>query len=264
MSTEQSQTRLALSPRFELGRFWRRRTDGEAGDNAGAPAALRDALNREAILLRRLQSEIQDHELLRDESNHRLINGLQMVVSLLMMQSRAAAPDVALQLAAAARRVSAIELIHRRLHFNDGTEIVAFKDYLEKLCADLSGIMNSGADTGHDVVVGCDDICLPTKIAVPLGFIISELITNAIKYGEGSVRVRLAGGPDGSCALTVANDGPALPAGYDPAASKGLGMKIVQSFVRQIHGAFQFGPGEGNRGAQFTVLFPDCRQIREQ
>lgn len=220
---------------------------------------LRDALAREKVLHGRMQSAMEEYEALRAETTHRLTNNIQMVVSLLMIQSRAASPECAPQLAAAARRVMAIEKIHRRLHSIEGTEFVAVKKYLEKFCSDLSGITDSEQGSARDILVSCEDICLPTKIAVPLGFIINELITNAMKYGKGSIQVTLGGRPNVMCALTVANDGPALPEEYDPAASKGLGMNIVKSFVRQIGGQFQFGRGDRNQGAQFTVLFPDCR-----
>jgi two-component system, sensor histidine kinase PdtaS len=260
VSTEQPLTHFVPVPRFGFGRFWRR-TRQETGPDPGSVEALRDALAREEILLRRAQSLAEEYETLRDESDHRLLNGLQMVVSLLMMQSRAAAPDVAVQLAAAARRVKAIERIHRRLHINDGTKTVAFKKYLETFCKDFSGVMADEREEGHNILVECDEISLPTVISIPLGFIINELITNAIKYGKGNIRVRLEGRPNAICALIISNDGPALPESYDPAASKGLGMKIVQSFVLQIGGEFQFGRGENNQGAQFTVLFPHCHAI---
>jgi two-component sensor histidine kinase len=218
--------------------------------------ALREALCREEILIRQRASRAEEDEALRNESDHRLLNGLQMVVSLLMLQSRAAiTPDVALQLSVAANRVATIERIHRRLHFNDGTQTVAFKKYLEEFCCDFSGIMNSNEVSRNNIQVECAEISLPTAIAIPLGFITNELITNAVKYGKGRIDVRLEAGPGKGYALAVTNDGPALPEGFDPAACKGLGMKIVQSFVRKIGGELTFGPGDMNQGARFSVHF---------
>jgi len=263
IGTEQSVAHLVSIPRFGFARFWNRPANTHPAVHIpGGVEALSDALAREEILLRRVRTMAEEHETLRDESDHRLLNGLQMVISLLMMQSRsAAAPEAGAQLAAAAHRVMSIERIHRRLHINDGTKTVAFKNYLEAFCKDISGMMTAEKLSEQEILVDCDDISLPTATAIPLGFIISELITNAIKYGKGSIHVRLEGRPKNICALSVSNDGPALPEGYDPAASKGLGMKIVQSFVRQIGGEFQFGPGKKNHGAQFTVLFPHCHTI---
>jgi len=56
-------------------------------------------------------------------------------------------------------------------------------------------------------------------------------------------------------ALSVSNDGPGLPDGFDPAARKGLGMRIIRSFVERIGGELRVGRGDGNQGARFTVLF---------
>src|ERR1700722_19683735 len=132
MTADRSLTRFISIPRFGLGRFWQRPAKRQAAVHIpGAVEALSDALGREEILLRRIRTLTEEHETLRDESDHRLLNGLQMVISLLMLQSRAAAPEVGGQLAAAAHRVMAIERIHRRLHINDGTRFVAFKNYLE-------------------------------------------------------------------------------------------------------------------------------------
>jgi two-component sensor histidine kinase len=58
-----------------------------------------------------------------------------------------------------------------------------------------------------------------------------------------------------SHAMSVSNDGPALPHGFDPTASKGLGMKIIQSFVHRINGGLQVGLADRNQGTRFTVLF---------
>ena len=96
---------------------------------------------------------------------------------------------------------------------------------------------------------------LPTAVATSLGFIANELITNAVKYGKGRVVVALHAGPDGHRVLAVSNDGAALPADYDPGASKGLGMKIVAALVQKIGGKFTFGLAEDNQGARFAVEF---------
>jgi two-component sensor histidine kinase len=61
--------------------------------------------------------------------------------------------------------------------------------------------------------------------------------------------------------LSVLDDGPGLPAGFDPAESQGLGMKIIGSLVKQIAGKLQIAPGENGRGARFTVTFCSPRFV---
>ncbi len=217
---------------------------------------LRAALEREAILLREKDILLQEQDVLRTESEHRLLNGLQMVVSLLSLQGwRSTTPEVAAQLSAAANRVAMIERMHRRLHFHDGTKTVRLKEYLQELCQDYAGLADIGGAPRLEILFEGGEIEVPSRTAISLGFIACELITNAIKHGKGRVIVGLDTDPEKGYALSVCNDGPALPDGFDPAGCKGLGMKVVRSLTRKIGGEFAFGRGTGNQGARFVVLF---------
>lgn len=148
----------------------------------------------------------------------------------------------------------AVAAIHHRLHSFDGVQTFAFKQYLEDLCRDFS-MMLFTARPARIIAVEGTEITLPAITAVPLGFIAHELITNAAKYGTGRITVNLEPDPEKGYALSVANDGPGLPGGFDPSANKGLGMRIVQSLIKQIGGELRFGQGGRNQGARFTVLF---------
>ena len=210
---------------------------------------------KDALLLEK-DALLAEQELLRSESDHRLLNGLQMVVSLLSLQSRAApTSEAATQLSAAANRVATIERVHRRLHFHDGTKTVALRKYLREFCQDFSTISSFDPAPTLDILVEGGEIEVPTAKAIPLGFIANELITNAVKYGKGRIVVGLDSNSDGRHVLSVCNDGQALPQDFDPTAFKGLGMKIIQSFVKKIGGEFRFERGAENQGARFSVLF---------
>src|ERR1019366_6420103 len=113
-----------------------------------------EALAREEVLLRQKDELIEQRQVLSRESDHRLLNGLQMIVSLLSLQSRAA-PDaeVAGQLAIAANRVATIARVHRRLHSFDGVQAVAFKQYLEDLCRDFSAMVSAEERPERVIVV---------------------------------------------------------------------------------------------------------------
>ena len=181
---------------------------------------------------------------------------MQMVVSLLSMQSRASHnAETAVQLAVAANRVGMIARIHRRLHGLEGMRTVAFKQYLEDFCREFSTMLSSEEDLGHILVADGIEIELPVGTAIPLAFITSELLTNAAKHGTGQITVRLGAQPAKGYVLTITNEGPVLPEGFNPAVCKGLGMKIVQSFVRSIGGELRYGAGDNNQGSRFAVLF---------
>lgn len=195
-------------------------------------------------------------EILRRESDHRLMNSLQMVVSLLSLQSRTEAnAEAKSSLSVAANRVRTMARVHRHLHSLDGSETVALKQYLEELCRDNSQILTSADRRAQPILFEGTEVRMPTAVGFPLGLIVNELLTNAIKYGKGRISVKLEPRSATACALSVCNDGSALPDGFDPAASKGLGMSLVSSLVGQIGGELRIDRGENNDGTRFTVLF---------
>ena len=220
---------------------------------------LRDALAESEARIRQQDELIQRQDLLSKESDHRLMNDLQMTISLLSLQSRGSTnAEAAAQLAVAANRVSMIARIHHRLHCYDGVQAIDFKEFLEDFGRDFSAMLSSD-ERPEQVLVESIDINLPAATAIPLGFIVSELIANAAKYGNGRIAISLQSDPAYGYALSVSNNGPALPEGFDPDASKGLGMKIIRSFTSQIGGELRIGRGDD--GARFTVLFPGAAAV---
>jgi two-component sensor histidine kinase len=234
-----------------------------SSNGASTPIAIFEGQERRTIasyqralkMLRRAEIKLKEQMVLSQESDHRLLNGLQMVVSLLSLQSRASAnAEVATQLAAAADRIAGIGRIHQRLHSLDGVQTFAIKQHLDDICRDFSIILSANRPERVITVVG-NEINLPAVTGVPLGFIINELLTNAVKYGTGRITVSVRPDPEKSYTLSVSNDGPSLPKDFNPAQSKGLGMRIIRSLVKQIGGELRIGRGDMNEGVRFTVLF---------
>jgi len=218
-------------------------------------AELQEALAREQVLLQEKAELSRRQVMLTQEFEHRLINGLQLIVSLLSLQSRTATtPEAADQLKIAARRVAALGRVHRRLHLLDLQNRVELKDYLQHLCEYLSGLLVRDG-SGYAIVVEGANVEIPTTMAIPLGFIVNELITNSAKYAEGHVSVRIEATSPTDRSLSVVDDGPGMPAGFKPEDSKGLGMKIVLSLVQQIGGTLSILPGDNGRGTCFLVKF---------
>jgi two-component sensor histidine kinase len=247
-------------PHLAFKRLWHSGATAPVCDqhHEGDPVdALRAALARESNLLHAKEILLQEQEVLHAESNHRLLNGLQMVVSLLSLQSRTAStPEVAMQLSVAANRVAAIERVHRRLHFHDGAKTVKLKKYLQELCRDAAGLVSAEDTPQLDILVEGCEIDIPGATAISLGFIASELITNAVKHGKGRIIVGLDADPEKGYALSVTSDGPGLPDDFASAACTGLGLKIIKSLAHKIGGEFGFGRGADNHGTRFVVRFP--------
>jgi two-component system, sensor histidine kinase PdtaS len=229
--------------------------ESELQKHRATEAKLRLSAIRESALLREKDDLIRQKDILSKESEHRLLNGLQLITSLLTIQSRATKnAEAAAQLTIAANRVGAIGRVHRHLHALDNVKSVEFKKYLESLCHDLSD-MASSESPGSVLVVDGTELRMPVVMGIPLGFIASELITNAIKYAKGQIIVRLQTTPANGHVLSVSDDGPGLPDGFDPTASHGLGMKLISSLVSQIGGRLQIDRGNNGTGSQFSVLF---------
>jgi len=159
----------------------------------------------------------------------------------------------------AAARVAALGRVHRQLHLLDHQDRVEFKRYLEHLCEDLSRLLCEESGDCAILVEGANAEIL-TMIAIPLGFIVNELITNSAKYAKGNITVRFETTAPGCHSLSVLDGGPGVPAHFDPGASKGLGMKIVQGLVKQIGGELHISAGDNGRGTRFTVAFSSAPQ----
>jgi two-component system, sensor histidine kinase PdtaS len=230
------------------------RYERELTEHRGTEIRLLEALAQARVLLRSKDELIHHREILSRETDHRLMNGLQMIVSLLSRQSRAQSnADAAAQLTVAANRVATIASVHQRLHSLDGVKDVAFKNFLDELCREYSSMLAEDR-RNQSIVVEGSEARLAAATAIPLSLIANELITNAVKHGGSAITVRLEA-PEGGHLLSVCNNGRPLPQGFDPTASKGLGMQLVLALIEQIGGTLQidrFGQCEGTR---FAVAF---------
>ncbi len=204
----------------------------------------------------RLQDALEERELLLREIHHRVRNNLQIVMSLLNLQRRKMKHvEVALVLDETIARISAMAGIHEQLYREPSLSQIQFGSYLHTLVLEIVSTFAQGeVKPQFDVQA----ISLPADTAIPLGLIVTELVTNAIKYGlrerkEGLLRITLSRQGEGRCELTVSDDGPGLPQGLDPAQTESLGLRLVQMLARQLQGKASFAPGPG-----FTcrVAFP--------
>lgn len=184
---------------------------------------------------------------LADEMNHRVMNSLQFISSMLSLQSRRPQTDPARQLESAADRVLAVARVHR--HFQSGEdETVACLGYLQRLCEDLYGALQCR------ILVSGDEAQIPTRWVQPLGLLVNELVSNAAKYGAAPVHVSYRM-HDGLNTLSVRDEGPGLPPDFDLSKPRGLGMSVVQTLARQLGGQLTVDRGGNGRGACFAVAF---------
>lgn len=220
-----------------------------AVDQALSKVALRREKEvAEAALLaanERLEAIVSRQAVLLREVNHRVANSLQLVASLVHLQSLALKDDRAQQaLNATQGRITAIMQVHRRLYTSDDVEVVEMADYLKGLTDELEQSM-SAAEREHPIRLSVEPIRLKTDKAVSIGVIVTELITNALKYayaqGEaGEVRVTFDAPSPGMLRLMVEDDGRGM--GHAKPRGTGLGQTVVAAMARSLDSKVEIDP----------------------
>lgn len=217
-------------------------------------ALLRSALE-DALLRRRLERDNQRAEeevrLARDraeamlrEVNHRVGNSLQLVSSFMSLQLRQLADEGArAALREAQARIEAVAHVHRRLYTSGDMSTVAMDEYLCGLIDELSKSLAAG-DTAPRLTLKAEPLIVSTDQAVSLGVVVTELVTNAIKYAYapgsgGEIRVLLEADHENKRALlTVEDDGPGM--GDGTPKGTGLGSKIISAMAGGLRSALEF------------------------
>ncbi len=223
--------------------------------HAATKAELVAALAREEAALHEKDELLLRQNLLAEEFEHRLVNSLQLIVSLLSLQSRGAPTiESAAQLTIAAGRVASIGARAPPPASSRSSEERRVQTISPGFVRRSYGPVPAGRRRAARSWVTGADVILPSALAIPLGFIVNEMITNSVKYATGNIAVGVETSATGNL-LSVSDDGPGLSPAFDPRLSKGLGMKIIQTLVKQIGGTLQFGAGDRGRGARFTVAF---------
>lgn len=205
--------------------------------NAGLEGQVRD---RTAQLTR---ARDRAEAMLR-EVNHRVGNSLQLVSSFMSLQLRDLADEGAREaLRQAQARIEAVAHVHRRLYTSDDVTSVAMDEYLEGLVAELGKSLAPGAGS-PTLTLKAAPLNVSTDQAVSIGVIVTELVTNAVKYAYGAGQageIRVILEPDarrGRALLTVEDDGPGLGGGQP--RGTGLGGKIISAMASGLRSAVEY------------------------
>jgi len=194
--------------------------------------------------------------LLLQELTHRVKNSLQFIAATVMIESHShQSGQGKAALERVSNRITALGHLYSKLSNADTVEAVDATAYLEELCRDLIASIRMQGDTSIVLKTDIESEKLPTDRAIPIGLIVNELVTNAVKYAfpgeaKGTVMVTLKRGP-GELRLTVADDGQ----GLDPRrADSGLGGRLVDGFARQLGGQVEWL--SDSRGTIVQVILP--------
>jgi PAS domain S-box-containing protein len=201
-----------------------------------------------------LRQSVKQKEILMKELQHRVKNSLAVVSSLLGMGMERLADARDKEIIVNTRsRIHSISSIHDRLYSSAALDRVDLCRYVGDLAESL--FKTYTPESGNiRIKTDLNEIDLDTKRAMPLGLILNELITNALKYAypagaQGDIRIGLHKADD-KITLHVSDDGVGLPEGFDPKTSAGEGMSIVRMLVDEIDGELTF---DRNKGTSITI-----------
>lgn len=208
----------------------------------------------------KIRASLQEKEILLKEIHHRVKNNLQIISSLLNLQSNAIDdPDMVAQFRDSQNRIQAMSLIHERLYRSEDLARVDFKIYLGDLTESL---IRTYRRRGQNVklCLDIDVVSLDIDTAIPCGLIVNELVSNALKHAfknrsEGCIGVELRS--EDQYRLVVWDDGIGFPVTFDYKMTSSLGLQLVNSLVHQLNGTINLSQETGTR---FEVIFPGVSQ----
>jgi two-component sensor histidine kinase len=216
----------------------------------------------------RLARSLGEKEVLLKELHHRVKNNLQVISSLLRMQAKAATDEtVTAVLRESQHRVEAIALIHEQLYESADLRNVHLAQQANLLLSNLFSSFGVDPDRISGQVMVCPrpdgaQLVLGVDQAIPVGLILNELISNALKHAFpdgrcGTIRIEAhieAQNHDGRVELAVVDDGVGVPEDLDTRRRKSLGLEIVEILARQLRGTWEL---KREAGTIFRLSFPE-------
>jgi len=206
-----------------------------------------------------LKASLQEKEVLLREIHHRVKNNLQIISSLLNLQSQHIEDSKALEMFKESRlRIRSMAMVHEKLYRSKDLSRVDFKEYVQSLCYHLFQMYGVAPDT---VALNLDieDVLLDINTAIPCGLLVSELISNALKHAfpqgrKGEVTVSMKPVENGDIALEVRDNGVGLEDDLDLKNTESFGLQLVDMLTEQLQGTISI---DRNGGTTFAIRFKE-------
>jgi PAS domain S-box-containing protein len=187
-----------------------------------------------------IKKSLSEKEILLREIHHRVKNNMQVISSLFNLQAREITDEVMVRVFRKSQsRIKSMALVHEKLYQSNNLAEIDFLDYLNSL---LMYLVQQFERRGVTCTVDAEPLFLNADLSIPLGLIVTELVTNALKHAfpgdqRGTIVIGLHHrGENGTLVLTVKDNGIGVPEGIDAGTASTLGLKLVSSLVRQING----------------------------
>lgn len=202
-----------------------------------------------------IKASLKEKEVLLKEIHHRVKNNLQIISSLLNLQSRSIKDEEAREkLKESQNRVRSMALIHEKLYQSGNLAGIKLAEYIKSLSKSLFNSYRTNPNIG--LKIDLDDGLMSIDKAIPCGLVVNEILSNSLKHafpegGKGEIRIALSLDND-KCTLTIGNDGIPFPEDVDFRNTQSLGFQLICALVDQLKGAIEL---QRNGGTEFKITF---------
>ncbi len=205
----------------------------------------------------RLGESLKEKEILLKEIHHRVKNNMQIISSLLRLQSRAIKDKAVKDMFEVSQsRIRSMALIHEKLYQSESLSKINFSEYVKNLVGYLFSMYQVQSST-----VKCnldlEEHFLDINRAIPLALIINEIVSNSLKHAfpdgrKGELYVKMRCDEKGKCRICVGDNGIGLPDNFDLGNTETLGMRLISDLVNQISGKIKI---DKKNGVMFEITF---------
>jgi len=207
-----------------------------------------------------IRKSLDEKLILVKEIHHRVKNNLQIISSLLHMQSIGVKDPILLDvLKESENRVQSMSLVHEKLYQSDLMATIDFNEYISSLAERL--IQTYSVQSDIELEIDAEPLMLSINTAIPCGLIVNEILTNSIKYafpgnryGKILIKMKVS---ENDVELTISDNGVGLPVDFDPSKVKSLGMKLIRVLTDQIDGELEV---DRKGGTSYKLFFSESAQ----
>ncbi|MDD1718603.1 MAG: PAS domain S-box protein, partial [Methanoregulaceae archaeon] len=205
-----------------------------------------------------LRRSLDDKTALLREVHHRVKNNMQVISSLLHLQSAHLGDErLRTHFRESETRIKSMALVHETLYLSDSFASINAGEYIQRFVSEIIGTYAFGLEIG--LVTDVEDIALDLDTSIPFGLILHEIIINSLQHAftgrkSGTITISMKRVAEGKILLMVGDDGRGLPEDLDPGQAETLGLQLITILVRQLEGTLQTETGGGTR---FIITFPE-------
>ncbi len=199
--------------------------------------------------------------MLLQEIHHRVKNNLQVISSLLRLQSRFIKDQNSIDIFKETQnRVRSIAILHEKLYQSDNLAKIKINEYVKILAEDLMYFYEL-EESNINMELDIEDVALNIETAIPCGLLINEMVANSLKYAfpnqkNGEIKIELHSNDENQFNLIVSDNGIGIPSEINPENAKTFGMQLIKYLTKQLKGTIEL---DNNNGTKYQLNFNELK-----